>query len=166
MNFQFYVEKLKSSENYKKFLKENPKTYPCSGFFVIDKDGKDNKQHFDFFLPKKKEIFSFQLEQGNLVPIETIDKRIPEKISLDINFDFKEIEKIIENKMQEQSIKNKIQKFLFSFQKKDNKHFLIGTIFVSMLGIIKIQIEVPGKKIIAFEKKSFFDMLKIMKKKG
>jgi len=38
MNFQFYLEKLKHSEEYKEFLKENPEAYPCSGFFTIDKE--------------------------------------------------------------------------------------------------------------------------------
>ena len=42
----------------KDFIKEFPEAYPCSGFFVIDMESKDNKNHFDFFVPKDKKIFS------------------------------------------------------------------------------------------------------------
>ena len=54
MNFQFYVEKLKSFEKFEKFIKENSDAFCCSGFFIIDTEGKDNQQHFDYYLPKEK----------------------------------------------------------------------------------------------------------------
>jgi len=78
MNPQFYLEKLKNSEEFEKFKKENPSAFLCSAFFSIDKSGgnkslttsskrgqskgKDNKQHFDFFNEGK--IFSFQVEDN------------------------------------------------------------------------------------------------------
>ncbi len=165
MNFQFYLEKLKASESFKKFIEENPDAFACSGFFIIDKEGKDNKSHFDFYLPKQKKMFSFQLEEGiKLVPIEMIGEKIPEKISLNLNFDFKNIEKIIEEKMQAEEIRNKIQKILLSLQKIDGKDFFVGTVFISGLGMLKIAIDLKEMKITEFEKKSFFDMLKIKKK--
>ena len=67
--------------------------------------------------------------------------------------------------MREENISNKIQKFFFSFQKKDSQYFLIVTVFVSILGIINVNIKVPEMKITDFEKKSFFDMMNILKKK-
>ena len=89
MNFQFYSEKLNSSDNFKIFMKENPDAFLCSGFFVIDRQGTDNKQHFDFFVPKNKKIYSFQLENNmQLIPIENKNDIIPEKISMNCNFDF------------------------------------------------------------------------------
>ena len=89
MKLQFYLEKLQASESFEKFMKENPKAFLCSGFIVIDKEGKDNKQHFDFFIPKEKKIFSFQLEEDcKKVEVERIDDKTPEKISLDCDFDF------------------------------------------------------------------------------
>ena len=56
MNFQFYLEKLYSSAIFKNFMKENQKAYLCSGFFTIDKEGKDNQIHVDFYIPETKKI--------------------------------------------------------------------------------------------------------------
>ncbi|RLG15446.1 hypothetical protein DRN69_02990 [Candidatus Pacearchaeota archaeon] len=165
MNLQFYLEKLHASENFQNFIKKNPNAFLCSGFFVIDKVGNDNKQHFDFFIPSEKKIFSFQLEEGiKLTPIDMLENApIPEKLSLNYDFDFREIEKIINYEKQKYGVKDKIQKMLFSLQSKDGKDFLIGTIFVSALGMLKINIDMSIKKVILFEKKSFFDILKRVK---
>lgn len=166
MNLQFYLEKLHSSEEFKDFMKKNPDAYLCSGFFVIDEnEKKDNKIHFDYFLPKEKEMFSFQLEEGiKLVALDKFDKRIPKKISGEYGFEFKEIEKIIEERMKKENLKNKIQKIMLSLQEIDGKNYLIATIFISMLGMLSVKISLLDKKITSFEKKSFFDILKIKKK--
>ena len=66
--------------------------------------------------------------------------------------------------MATRGITNKIQKMLFSLQHKDLKDYLIGTIFISNFGMIKVNIDITDMKVILFEKKSFFDMLKIVKK--
>jgi len=166
MNLQFYLEKLNSSNNFKKFMKENPGAFLCSGFFVIDKQGKDNKQHFDFFVPKNKKIYSFELENNmQLVPIEGRNGTIPAKISINCDFDFDEIENLISQEKEKHNIKNKIQKILLSLQKVNGKDFLIGTIFISGLGLLKVNIDISENKIIDFEKKSFFDIMNVFKKK-
>jgi len=165
MNFQFYLEKLKKSDEYKKFIRENPGAYFCSGFFSIDKTGNDNKQHFDFYVPggssiptnqplttppknqlneKDKgkiggDVFSFKLEDGEFVKLERInEEKIPEEISLDLDFDFSEIERLIREKMEEQKIKNKIQKLLFSLQRIKGKNMLLGTVLVILVGIVAL----------------------------
>jgi len=163
MNFQFYVEKLKNCEKYKQFIEKNPKAIPCSGFFVIDFAGKDNQQHFDFCVDGK--IFSCKLEHGGEVQeMENFGNKIPKEISLDLDFDFKRIQEMVENKMQEQEIKNKIQKFLFSYQNIDQGHVLAGTVFISGLGMLKVSINLDKMEIVEFEKKSFFDVVKVRKK--
>lgn len=241
MKLQFYLEKLHNSDEFEKFVEENPKAYLCSGFIVIDKEGKDNKQHFDFFVenvnlnfptttprppaPKMRsletrdidgsvqdlrqrtslrksvkpiknslvknpdevgfeainreqseliktsdserygKIFSFQLEEDcKKVEVERIDDKTPEEISPDCDFDFEYIEKLIAGEMFEKKISNKIQKILLSLQRVEGKDFLVGTVFISGMGIIKINIDVAERKVIDFEKKSFFDMMKIVKK--
>ena len=123
MNIQFYVEKLSHSEEFKKFIEKNPDAYLCSGFFVIDKKGDDNKQHIDFFIPKSKKISSFQMEGGiKEISSELIDDKIPKKISA-CGFEFGDIENMIIEEMSKKKIKNKIQKVIFSlhnFNGKDN----------------------------------------------
>lgn len=166
MNFQFYFEKLIDSEDFRKFIKENKDAFLCSGFFVVDKkDGKDS-QNLDYFVPSSEKMFSFKLDENiERIPIENYEKNIKlEKILDNVNFDFTEIEDMIQDRMEQEKIKNKIEKLLLSLQAKDKKNYLLGTIFISGLGIIKVKIDLDEKKIDEFEKKSFFDMMKIVKK--
>lgn len=167
MNSQFLIEKLESSEEFESFMKENPKAYLCSGFFVIDLENKEkgNQYHFDFYVPSSRKTFSFELEnEVKLVPLERYEQ-VLEKIFFNSDFDFDEIEKIISREMEFKKINNKIQKMIFSFQNIEGKDFLLGTIFVSGFGMIKANIDLKDKKITDFEKKSFFDMMKIIGKK-
>ena len=168
MNFQFYAEKLKASEEFKKFIEENKDAFFASGFFVMDFENSekpDNKQHFDYFIPGKNKMFSFQVEENcKKVPVEIVDKGFKE-VALNHSFDFDKIHEIIRDKMIEKEVKNKIQRILLSLQNKDGKDFLIGTIFVSQLGLVKVDIDLTKMQVIGFEKKSFFDILKITGKK-
>ncbi len=168
MNFRFYHEKLVNSDLYKNFIKKNPRAYPCSGFFILDreKEGSGNMVHFDFWLPKEKKMHSFRVDgKVELLPVENFETKPFEEISLDYDFDLEEFEKVIFERMENEKVKGKIQKLLFSFQRLKGKDFLIATVFLSNLGLLKANIRLEDRKIISFEKKSFFDMMNILKKK-
>ncbi|MEN7982595.1 MAG: hypothetical protein ABFQ65_04055 [Nanoarchaeota archaeon] len=199
MNFQFYLEKLYASEDFQKFIEENKDAYLCSCFFVIDSEKGDNKQHFDYFLPVDKKMFSFKIESGcERVPVENFESKVLTKISDNYNFSFNKVEKLILERMEKENIKSKIQKILLSLQnvketpqaypdkssttlksvlreKKDfstngkistrGKDVLLGTVFISALGMIKVSIDLDEMKITEFEKKSFLDMLRVVKRK-
>jgi hypothetical protein len=47
-----------------------------------------------------------------------------------------------------------VQKMLLSLQRKQGKNFIIGTIFLSGLGILKIIYDIEENKITDFEKKN------------
>jgi len=163
MNIQFYIEKLSHSEKFKEFIKKNPSAYLCSGFFVIDKEGKDNKQHLDYYIPNKNKMFSFELDNGiKMISIELIDDKNSKKIK-NFDFDFDDMEKMIREEMEKQNVKNKIQKIIFSLQTIDGKSFLVCTVFISMFGLLKVDIDLSNEKITEFVKKSFFDILKVQK---
>jgi hypothetical protein len=186
MNSHFLWEKLEDSEEYKKFKQENKDSYLCSGFFIIDlesgnhqrvlhnscdptevEDSSDleNKYHFDFYIPSSKKTFSFQLEDGvKLIELERFEENILKEVSMKDNFDFDEIKEMILKEMEEKKINNKIQKMIFSLQNQEGKDFLYGTIILSGLGILKMTFDISEKKLDDFEKKSFFDMMKIVKK--
>lgn len=165
MNFQFYLEKLLHSKEFEKFKSENPKAYLCSGFFSVDKQGSDNQQHLDFYLPSEKKMFSFQVEKSfEPVNLDKYDEKVPEKIEDNFDFDFDEVEKMISDKMNEEKVNKQIQKLLFSLQNKEGKNFIIATVFISGLGILKVMIDLEKKEVVSFEKKSFFDMMKVIKK--
>jgi len=165
MNLQFYIEKLFESDVFKKFRKENKEAYLCSGFFSIDRQGTDNQQHLDFYVPSEKKMFSIKLENNiEFAPLENYDERVPEKLKENLDFDFDEIENMLINKMKEENVNKQIQKLLFSLQNLNGKNFLIGTIFISGMGILKVTISLDENKIISFEKKSILEMFKIIKK--
>jgi hypothetical protein len=165
MNFQFYLEKLLDSKNFKEFIKKNQDAYPCSGFFVIDSEKNKDQQHFDYFVPSINKIFSFKIENNcEKVLIENQENYKTQKLSMNYTFDLGEIKNMIAEKMQEEKINSRIQKILLSLQRAGKKELLVGTVFISNLGMIKITIDVVENKIIEFQKKSFLDMFKIIKK--
>lgn len=165
MNFQFYFEKLSESAEFKKFKSKNRDCYLCSAFFSIDRQGQDNRQHLDFYIPSEKKTFSFQLEKAiEPVLLERLEKFIPEKINNKINFDFDEIEELIYKKMKDEKINSQIHKIFYSLQNVKGKNFLIGTIFISKLGIIKLTFNLDEKKFVDFNRKSIFDMMKIFRR--
>ena len=161
MNFQFFLEKLMASKAFDNFMAENKEAYPCGGFFIVDLVGSDNKQHFDYYNPSINKIFSFKLEEGmQILPVEMIDSRIPKKVKMNYDFDFNDVEKMIQEEMKKQEITNKIQKIILSLQEFEGKDYLIGTVFITGMGMIKINIDISEMKIVDFEKKSFFDMMR------
>lgn len=166
MNFQFYFEKLMDSKDFKKFISENKDAFLCSAFFAVDKKGNDNKQNIDYFVPSLNKMYSFKINNGvELVPVEDFGENFkPVKIPDNVDFDFDYLEKLIEGEMFEKKITNKVEKMLWSLQEKDNKTYLLGTIFISGLALLKVRIDVDEKKIIDFEKIGFFEMMKIVKK--
>lgn len=170
MNFQFYYEKLLDSKDYKKFVKENPKAFHSSGFFVLDIEnkGKDNVATFDMFLEKPKpKMFSFKVTgKTELLPLENFDPKTPEKLSMNYDFDLNKIKETIETKMQEDKIKGKLKKILFSLQKLEKIDYLVITAFLDNLGMLKVIYDIQKKSITQIEKKSFLDMFKIIKKKS
>ena len=166
MNLQSCFNQLHENKDFNEFMKENPSAYLCSGFFTIDKEATENQQHLDFFIPGNEKVFSFQMENnGKMKPLDKLDKIIPEKIFFDLDLDFDYIEEIIEDRMKKDGMKDKIKKLIFSLQKIGQKNMLMGTIFISGFGLLKANIDLENNEIIDFERKSFFDMIKVFKKK-
>lgn len=166
MNLQFYLEKLKASKPFKEFMKENKKAFLCSCFFSIDFVGKDNKVHLDYFVPETKKMFGFQLEKDcEKMPLEIKEDYLPEKMNEKMELELNDIEQILMKKMKEEKIPEKVQKIFISVQRVKSKDLLIGTIFISAMGMISFEMDLDTKKVTSFQKKSFSDFFKILKKK-
>lgn len=170
MNYQFYLEKLNDSKVFIEFMKKNPESYVCTGFFTIDLEGKSNQSHIDVYIPSKKEVVSFDLSDSvSVIPIESKFGRdiqqnfsVPGKLSGEIDFNFDDVQEIISEEIENRKIKGKIQKIMISLQESKGKSFLICTVFLSMLGLLTVHIDIGDSKpeIILFEKKSLFDLMK------
>jgi len=141
MNFQFYFEKLMGSEEFERFKTESPDAYPCSCFFSLDFEGNDNKQHFDYFVPSTGKMYSFKLEDNcSLIQQEMLGSGVPTKISDNHIFDFNDIQRLIEKRMELEKVKGKILKLLYSLQNVDNRDYFVGTIFLSGMALLKVHI--------------------------
>jgi len=95
--------------------------------------------------------------------MDTISEKAPEKINLNVDFVFEDVEKLILREMEKQNIKQKIQKIMISLQNFEGKEILVCTVFISMLGILRVHIGLEGedkRKVTLFEKKSFFDIVR------
>lgn len=166
MRIQDYLSELEKNKEFQEFIQTNPKAYFCSAFFIIDKESENHKKHFDYFLPEENKIFSFQLEENcKQVPMDNLNPEAPKPLTLENDLEIQEIENLIQSEMENQGIKNKIQKILFSINNFENQEFIIGTVFISNLGMIKIRISLKDKKVLDFKKESFMDMINIFKKK-
>lgn len=167
MKFQFYNEKLLASDEYLKFKKENPTAYACSGFFALDleKNGENNQVHFDFWLPEFEKMYSFKVRGPvEFVNVENFDKRPFEKLSMNYDFDLEEVKGLIQKRMEDEKIKGKMKKLLFSLQKLDGQDYLLATVFLDNMAMLKVTYNIVDKNIDSIEKKSFMDIFKIIKK--
>lgn len=168
MNFQFYIEKLNSSEAFKKFKDENPKAFLCSGFFTFEMSKKtdNDKKQFDFLVEDSNKIFSFDLEgEIKTSVMDVLEGQKFAKLKTDYDFDFSDMEGLIREAMKENEVKNDLQKILYSLQEVDGKVYLVGTVFVSGFGMLQVNIDVDKKKVNKFEKKNFLDILKVTRGK-
>lgn len=165
MNVEFYLEKLFVLPEFKKFAKKNKGLYLCSAFFIVDKKGKEDKQHFDFYVPSDKSAHSFQfVEEGvKLMPLQDFGERVPEKVSI-TKVDFNEIERIVLEQMEKNKVKSTIEKIIISLQKINGKEMLLCTVFTSGFGLLKVNIDAETKEVTEFDKMSFFDIMRFHKK--
>lgn len=167
MNFQFLLEKLVSSEEFRKFKNENPDAYPFGGFFSFDieNDEKNNQYSLDYFIPKFRKAVSFKLEKGvEMLPITIQNEQKFNEIGANYSFDFNEFKELIEKEMEKKGMKEKLQKILYSLQNFEKEDYLLATVFLSGFGILQANIKIHNREIIKFEKKGFMDFLKIIKK--
>ena len=168
MKFQFYYEKLTSFDEFQKFIKENKDAYPCTGFFSINRDTSKEEDvvSIEYYVPSTKKMASFKVSgKMAMVYVENLDPRVPEKLSMNYDFDLNNFEIMIQKRMEKDAIKGRIQKLIYSLQKYEKKDYLLGTIFLSNMGLLKVHIDLEENEITFFEKKSFFDLLKIHKGK-
>ncbi len=167
MNIEFYKEKLESSKEYKKFKEEYPDSFITSIFIAVDFVSNDNKQHIDFYVPSKKQIISFQLEDNNkqVVLHEVVEgEEEPLRLGDVFNLSLNESEEILMKKIEEEGIKDKVQKILYSIQSLNGENYWLATVFLSGFSIINAKIDDSKKQIIDFRKSSFMDMITFGKK--
>jgi len=163
-------EMITNSDEFKKFEKEYPEAELCTGFFVTDFFGNDNKKSLDYKIGER--VFSFvvnelekiKMYEDKLVKLENKEFPKLEVITPDIKVDLDEITEIAMAKTLENKIHSKFSKIIAVLQKyKHNEKDIQAwnlTCMLEGLIIIHMMIDSDSGEIIKFERKSMMDLIK------
>lgn len=160
MKIKPYMEKLNSSPEYKKFIKENPDAFLVAGFFVIDLETKKNIHQIDFFIPSKKKFAAFALDEGiQLQILDTMSDKIPEKLDIKTKIDLDALEGILEDEMKNRNITSQVRKIIAVIQNiKGKKIWNINSV-LSGMEILKAHVEDNSQTVLKMEKESIMDIM-------
>jgi hypothetical protein len=161
MKIQPYIEKLNSSPEYKKFMKENSDAFLVAGFFVIDLETKQNIHQIDFYIPSKKKFAAFTLDGGIQVQImDTMNKKAPEKLDMNTNVDLDALEGILEDEMKNRNITSSVKKIIAVLQSINGKKVWNINSVLSGMEILKAHVEDDSQTVLKMEKQSLMDIMK------
>ncbi len=170
MKCAVYIKKVKDSQEFKDFMKEDPKAFLCSLFFTRDFTDKRAETQVDFYSPKKKMIISFKVDgKVERAPLakkaETLThkKFVPKPLVETIKMDVDEIEPTIVDEMHNRGMTYQIEKVLAFVNITDGEVIWNCTAFLKGLGLILAHIEDKSNTVLFMDKKSFFDLLSFTK---
>tara|TARA_Y100000310_G_scaffold285591_1_gene309183 strand:+ start:7849 stop:8343 length:495 start_codon:yes stop_codon:yes gene_type:complete len=162
MKIQPYFDKLKSSKAYQDFISKNPEAYLSSGFFVLDFQTKKNMHQIDYYIPETKKMQTFILdgEQVTSKEDDTINNKIPNKISSDVTLDLDILKGLVEDEMKNHTITTKLQKIIAVIQNINGKLVWNLNCVTTDLGVLKVHISDNDHSVLKFDKINLFDVMK------
>ncbi len=168
MNFKEALEKVESSEEYKKFREEHPEAQICAGFFIQDFLSNDNKDSIDYKDGEK--IFTFNIIEDQIKMYE--DKlmdlpntpKLQQLLTKETTIEVDQIKSIAQEKAHEEGIGAKFNKIISVLQTyeegEEKKQIWNLTCMLDQLIILHILIDCKTGEILKFQRKSFMDMVK------
>ena len=151
-------------------MKEDPKAYLCSLFFVRDFNGPQNEVQVDFYSPKTKKIISFKIDKeveraplGKNAETLTHKKFVPKSLKEKIKMDIDEIKPTILDEMHNRGMTYEIEKVLAFLNVTDERVMWNCTAFLKGLGLVQAHVEDSTGTVLFMDKKSLFDILKRVK---
>ena len=161
MKLDHYIKRVEESSEYKKFKDEHKKAYLCAGFFVLDYEQGKHMHQIDYFIPGKKKIATFILEEGvNMKISEQAMKKKLAEIKIEPKIDIDALKGIVEDEMKNRTITQQIKKIIAVFQVLDEKPIWILNCITDGLGILKVQVDDENSSILQFEKINLLDIMK------
>ncbi|MDP1695989.1 MAG: hypothetical protein Q8L29_03685 [archaeon] len=160
MKIKVYLDKLGNSQEYKDFTKEHSDAYLIAGFFVIDLEAGKNINQIDYYIPSKKKVAAFTLDNHVHVQIlKTMNNSVPPKLDLATKIDLDAIPGILEDEMKNRSITEEIKKIVAIIQNIDGKKIWNINCVLSGMSILKAHIEDESKSVLKMEKSSILDYI-------
>ena len=164
MTFKQTYNLITESDLFKDFKKQYPEAEFCTGFFISDFFGNDNKKSIDFKVGER--IFSFSInELGNLKMnedelIKTQKFPTLEPVNPDFKVDLDEAESTAKIKALDNGISAKFSKIISVLQKYEGKQVWNLTCMLEGLIILHIIIDANTGEVIKFERKSMMDLIR------
>ena len=164
MKFSHYVERVEKSEEFKKFKKENPDAFLCAGFFVLDYETARNQHHLDYYLPKKKKIATFILDDKIEIrigePLKAKDKKKIIVLEPESRLDLDMLKGIVEDEMKNHTVTGEINKIISVFIMMDKRKVWSLNCILSGLNIVNMHVDDASDTILKFEKVGMMDLIK------
>ena len=164
MKIQPYVQKLESSQIYKKFRKENEESFVVAGFFVLDYETGTNIHQIDYYVPSKKQVAAFNLDGE--VEVRLLDmmskEKVPQKLDIKTKVDLDALRGILEDEMKNRNITETIKKCVAVIQMVDGKKLWVLSCVLSGMEILKAHVDDESRTVLKMEKASMLDYIKKM----
>ncbi|MEK6792560.1 MAG: hypothetical protein AABX96_02090 [Nanoarchaeota archaeon] len=164
MKIQPYVQKLESSQIYKKFRKDNSESFLVAGFFILDYESGVNMHQIDYYVPSKKQVAAFNLDGE--VEVRLLDmmskEKVPEKLDLKTKVDLDALKGILEDEMKNRNITETIKKCIAVIQVVDGKKLWVLNCVLSGMEILKAHVDDNSRTVLKMERASMMDYIKKM----
>ena len=164
MKIQPYVQKLESSQIYKKFRKDNSESFLVAGFFILDYESGVNMHQIDYYVPSKKQVAAFNLDGE--VEVRLLDmmskEKVPEKLDLKTKVDLDALKGILEDEMKNRNITETIKKCIAVIQVVDGKKLWVLNCVLSGMEILKAHVYDNSRTVLKMERASMMDYIKKM----
>jgi len=161
MKIQPYIDKLNAAPEYAKFMKENPDAFMAAGFFVIDFENGANVHQLDYYVPSKKKIAAFTLDNKVMVQmLDAMNEEEPQKLDAQVGIDLDALQGIVDDEMKNRGMSEKINKMIAILQNVDGKKIWHINCVLSGMQILKAKVDDSDKTILEMERKSIMDFVK------
>lgn len=155
-------KQLEKSPVFLKFREENPDSFLCAGFFILN--FKSNIYEYSLDYRTDKQIFTFKIQiAGEVVMLseDIIDSQKPlEKIKLDVQIDINDLRAIVEKSLTNNNVKNHLEEVIAVLQVIGNQQIWNLTCMCEGMTIINMHIHPESGLVLKFEKKNLLDFVK------
>jgi len=168
MKIQPFIEELEGSKEFKEFEERYKDSFLVAGFFILDYETGQNVHQIDYYLPSEKKVAAFTLGQEEIVLqiLQTMNEKVPEKLSLETNIDLDTIKGILEDEMKNRNITEEIRKIIAVIQTTEGKKVWNINCILTGMELLKAHIDDNSKTVLKMEKSSMMDYIKKMPSMG
>lgn len=162
MKIQPYIEKLESSQEYKKFQEKHENSYIIAGFFVLDFETGQNLHQVDYFIPTENKVAAFTLDKEvelRMMEMMKSDKK-PEELNIETNIDLDALKGIVEDEMKNRGISEKINKMIAIIQNIEGKKLWNINCVLSGMELLRTHVDDDSETILKMERNSMMDYIK------